>query len=60
VGIRPTKTLVKLANHCAKKRTAFNSVCNFYQMPVDNINQILNEIDVGEVCGVGRKLVPKL
>ena len=31
VGIGLTKTLAKLANHCAKKRTVFNGVCNFNQ-----------------------------
>ena len=60
VGIGPTKTLAKLANHCAKKRTVFNGVCNFNAMPLQTINQVLSEIDVGEVWGVGRKLAPKL
>lgn len=60
VGIGSTKTLAKLANHCAKKRTAFNSVCNFNTMNDTELNQILSEIAVGEVWGVGRKLAPKL
>jgi len=60
VGIGPTKTLAKLANHCAKKRTPFNSVCNFNTMNDTELNQILSEIAVGEVWGVGRKLAPKL
>jgi DNA polymerase V len=60
VGIGPTKTLAKLANHCAKKRTPFNSVCNFNTMNDAELNQILSEIVVGEVWGVGRKLAPKL
>ncbi len=60
VGIGSTKTLAKLANHCAKKRTQFNSVCNFNTMNNAELNQILSEIAVGEVWGVGRKLAPKL
>lgn len=60
VGIGSTKTLAKLANHCAKKRTSFNSVCNFNTMNDTELNQILSEIAVGEVWGVGRKLAPKL
>jgi len=60
VGIGPTKTLAKLANHCAKKRPTFDGVCNFNQMPPEAIHQLLSEIDVGEVWGVGRKLAPKL
>ena len=60
VGIGPTKTLAKLANHCAKKRAIFNGVCNFNAMPLQTINHVLSEIEVGEVWGVGRKLAPKL
>lgn len=60
VGIGSTKTLSKLANHCAKKRTLFNSVCNLNSMSPEAVNQMFIEIDVGEVWGVGRKLAPKL
>ncbi len=60
VGIGSTKTLSKLANHCAKKRTVFNSVCNLNSMTPEAVNQMFSEIDVSEVWGVGRKLAPKL
>lgn len=60
VGIGSTKTLAKLANHCAKKRPSFDGVCNFNRIEDTTLNQILSEIDVGEVWGVGRKLAPKL
>ena len=60
IGIGATKTLAKLANHCAKKRQLFNGVCNFNSMPPHEVDQILSEIDVGEIWGVGRKLAPKL
>jgi DNA polymerase V len=60
VGIAPTKTLAKLANHCAKKRPEFNGVCHFNVMSPQTLNQLLREVDVGEVWGVGRKLTPKL
>ncbi len=60
VGIGSTKTLSKLANHCAKKRTEFNGVCNLNTMAPEAVNQMFSEIDVGEVWGVGRKLAPKL
>ncbi|MDG1074046.1 MAG: Y-family DNA polymerase [Methylophilaceae bacterium] len=60
VGIGQTKTLAKLANHCAKKRPVFNSVCNFNHLPEDELNQMLSEIEVGEIWGIGRKLAPKL
>lgn len=60
VGVGSTKTLAKLANHCAKKRPVFNSVCNFNTMDDAKLNKMLSEIEVGEVWGVGRKLAPKL
>ena len=60
VGIGSTKTLAKLANHCAKKQPIFNGVCNFNAMDEQALNQILGGIEVGEVWGVGRKLAPKL
>jgi DNA polymerase V len=60
VGIASTKTLAKLANHCAKKRPVYDGVCNFNSMSEIELDFILNEIDVGEIWGVGRKLAPKL
>lgn len=60
VGIGSTKTLSKLANHCAKKRPVFKSVCNFNTMSPVELDGLLNQIDVGEIWGVGRKLAPKL
>ncbi len=60
VGIGSTKTLSKLANHCAKKRPVFNGVCNFNTMDSHELDLLLAEIEVGEIWGVGRKLAPKL
>lgn len=60
VGIASTKTLAKLANHCAKKRPEFNGVCDFNAIQTDSLNSLLSTIEVGEIWGVGRKLAPKL
>ena len=60
VGIGSTKTLSKLANHCAKKRPIFNSVCNFNTMLPLELDGLLSQVEVGEIWGVGRKLAPKL
>lgn len=60
VGMATTKTLAKLANHVAKKQSAFAGVCNFNQLPAAQLNRLFAEIDVGEVWGVGRKLAPRL
>ena len=51
VGIGSTKTLSKLANHCAKKRPQFNSVCNFNTMSPVELDGLLEQIDVGEIWG---------
>jgi DNA polymerase V len=53
VGIAPTKTLAKIAGHVAKKSaTANGSFC------IDNEatrRQVLGEIPVGEIWGIGRR-----
>ena len=60
VGIASTKTLAKLANHVAKKRPQYDGVCNFKTMSVEQIDDILASIEVGEVWGIGRKLTAQL
>jgi len=61
VGIAPTKTLAKLANHCAKKNLAgADGVCNFTTMSADQLSRLLDQIDVGEVWGIGRKINARL
>lgn len=60
VGIGSTKTLAKLANHCAKKMPEFNGVCDFGRITEDELNTLLKKIEVGEVWGVGRRLSVKL
>ena len=56
IGIAPTKTLAKLANHIAKKRPQYQGVCNLNAMNKAQIDEILASIEVGEVWGIGRKL----
>ncbi len=60
VGIGATKTLAKLANHCAKKMPEFNGVCDFGLLTNHELNALLMKIEVGEVWGVGRRLTSKL
>ena len=59
-GIAPSKTLAKLANHIAKKRPIFDSVCDLSAMPKQEIDAIFSTIDVGEVWGVGRRIAEHL
>lgn len=61
VGIAQTKTLAKLANHCAKKNLAgADGVCDFMGMDSEALSALLETIPVGEVWGVGRKISAKL
>jgi DNA polymerase V len=61
VGIAPSKTLAKLANHCAKKSLAGSAgVCDFTTMTESQLTQLFAGIDVGEVWGVGRKIEARL
>lgn len=61
VGIGPTKTLAKLANHCAKKNLAGDAgVCDFTVMSPAVLTELFGQIEVGEVWGVGRKIFARL
>lgn len=58
VGLGPTLSLAKIANRAAKKLPEFRGVC-----VIDNDQvriQILKQIDVEDVWGIGRKLSVKL
>jgi DNA polymerase V len=60
VGIGPTKTLAKLANHVAKKHPRSRGVFNYNALTADQKTHLLERIEVEEVWGVGRKLTQKL
>jgi len=61
VGMADTKTLAKLANHCAKKGLAgSNGVCNFGSMDEQQLGALFSGIPVGEVWGIGRRISAKL
>jgi len=61
VGIGATKTLAKLANHCAKKMHAgSDGVCDFGRMTQDELRRLFSRIEVGEVWGIGPRLSRQL
>ena len=68
VGIGPTKTLSKLANHIAKSAERkpgsypehMATVCNLANLPASDLDALLAATDVGEVWGVGRRLGQQL
>lgn len=60
VGLAPTRTLAKLANHIAKKNPQFGGVFDLTAYPSVDLDILLSSIDVGEVWGVGRRIAEKL
>ena len=61
VGFAETKTLAKLANHCAKKSLAgVEGVCDFGRLSRAELSALFSALPVGEVWGVGRRLSAQL
>ena len=58
IGIAPTKTLAKLANHAAKKYPATGQVVDL--MEPARQRRLMALVDVGDVWGVGRRISEKL
>ena len=60
VGFGFSKTLAKLANHCAKKQDRWNGVCDFTALTEQEIDEIMDSLPVSKVWGVGGKLEQRL
>ncbi len=60
LGVGPTKTLAKLANHVAKKHPRSKGVFNYNDLNEEQQAKLLSQITVDEVWGVGRKLTKRL
>lgn len=60
VGFGYTKTLAKLANHCAKKQVQWNGVCDLTSISEAELDNIMQTLPVSKVWGVGRKLETRL
>ncbi|WDZ50155.1 Y-family DNA polymerase [Acinetobacter vivianii] len=60
IGIGRSKTEAKIANHIAKKNKYFDGVCNLAEMDPCSAEQLLSQVDVAEVWGVGRQNCKKL
>lgn len=59
VGVAPTRTLAKLANRAAKKISAYQGVCVLQPGSLET-QSLLRKIELGDVWGVGRRLVERL
>lgn len=61
VGIASTKTLAKLANHCAKKGLAgHEGVCDFGRLSEGQLSELFSRIPVEEVWGIGPRITHRL
>lgn len=59
VGIAPTKTLAKIANHLAKKNKVATK-CIYTLNNNEDIREVLKKTSVSEIWGVGRAYAEKL
>lgn len=60
VGFGHTKTLAKLANHCAKKQDRWNGVCDLTTIPQSELDALFEGLDLKSVWGVGDRLKERL
>ena len=68
IGIGPTKTLAKLANHIAKSAerkpgsypAELSQICHLGSLPTADLDNVLQATDVGEVWGVGPRIAKQL
>lgn len=60
VGFGYSKTMAKLANHCAKKQVRFNGVCDLTAMSDAEVDSILEKLPLSKVWGIGKKRELKL
>lgn len=60
VGIAPTKTLAKLANHIAKKQPIFEGVCNLAALSPVAVDFMFDSLHAGAVWGVGPRWAKRL
>lgn len=58
VGLGPTRTLAKVANHLAKKRPELDGVCDLTSAAARD--RLLSSVDVADVWGVGKASAGKL
>lgn len=58
VGLAPTKTLAKIANHLAKKNPTYKGIC--YLQTKEQIKEALKTLAVEDIWGIGRRIALRL
>jgi len=60
VGFGHSKTLAKLANHCAKKIPQFGGVCDFTSMSSTELDELFESLPIDTVWGIGSRYTKRL
>ncbi len=60
IGIAPTKTLAKLASDRGKKDPELNGVLNLQDVSEREKQHYVEQVEVSDVWGIGRRLAPKV
>lgn len=60
IGVAPTKTLCKIANHIVKKETKKYPDGVYLMDTKEKIEEALKNLDIGDVWGIGRRLSAKM
>ncbi len=60
IGIAPTKTLCKIANHIVKKETKKYPDGVYLMDTKEKIEEALKNLEIGDVWGIGRRLSAKM
>lgn len=60
VGVAPTKTLAKFANHVAKRNPGLAGVCSLGSVPDEEIRRIQSRVPVTGLWGVGSRTGKRL
>ncbi|WP_372699074.1 Y-family DNA polymerase [Arthrobacter sp. JSM 101049] len=60
VGVAPTKTLAKFANHVAKRNPGLGGVCSLGSVPDEEIRRIQSRVPVTGLWGVGGRTGKRL
>ncbi len=60
VGLAPSKTLAKLANHIAKRDSQWSGVCHWDELTPAAQQRVMTSLPVKEIWGVGRRISESL
>ena len=60
VGLAPSKTLAKLANHMAKRDSQWSGVCDWNELPSAAQQRVMASLPVKEIWGVGGRISESL